>query len=228
MCFENKPFELDILRVRCKSENCQVCYRRLGVRGPSFRTNGIFFSTHCALECEPTILSSMVPAATNTKWSADFDTVRREKLFRNPPTDKTAYPALVEAVEPHIESFNAVFEKDGLLEQAIKDIGTKVFLDGYVNQDGERPRNRLSVRIREYFLDTSVLRWSNKFSTTNRQIYPAECRERHSTYRGAFRIRLEVRVNDGPWKEMVRDMGQLPIMLKVCLWLRRPNSNVRH
>ncbi len=170
----------------------------------------------------------MVPAATNTKWSADFDTVRREKLFRSPPTDKTAYPALAEAVEPHIESFNAVFEKDGLLEQAIKDIGTKVFLDGYVNQDVERPRNRLSVRIREYFLDTSVLHWSNKFSTTNRQIYPAECRERHSTYRGAFRIRLEVRVNDGPWKEMVRDMGHLPIMLKVCLWLRRPNSNVRH
>jgi DNA-directed RNA polymerase I subunit RPA2 len=33
-----------------------------------------------------------------------FDTLRRENLFRNPPTDKTAYPTLAAAVDPHIEA----------------------------------------------------------------------------------------------------------------------------
>lgn len=159
----------------------------------------------------------MAPSAppTNTKWSTNFDTVRREKLFRNPPKDHTAYPALAAATRPHIDSFNAVFEKDGLLEQGIKEIGTKVFLDGDPYGVGERQRNRLSVRIREFFLEKSVLPPSNKFSATNREIFPAECRERHSTYRGRFKIRMEMRVNDGEWKESVRDLGYVPLMIKV-------------
>jgi hypothetical protein len=37
-------------------------------------------------------------------------------------------------------------------------------------------RNRLSVRIREVYLEKAVLPASNKFSTRNREIYPAECR----------------------------------------------------
>jgi len=152
---------------------------------------------------------------SNPKWSTNFETTRREKLFRSPPKDKTAYPALAEAFVPHIDSFNAVFEKGGLLEKGIKDIGTKIFLDGNPNNKDGQPRNRLHVRIREYFFERSILPSSNKFSTTNREIYPAECRERHSTYRGRFRVRLEVKVNEGEWVEMIRDMGSLPIMLRV-------------
>lgn len=158
----------------------------------------------------------MAPSALGTaKWSTNFETSRREKLFRNPPKDKTAYPALAEAFVPHIDSFNAVFEKGGLLEQGIKDIGTKTFLDGDPYARDGPPRNKLHVRIREYFFERSTLPTSNKFSTTNREIYPAECRERHSTYKGKFRVRLEVKVNEGDWHEMVRDMGSLPIMLRV-------------
>ncbi len=166
---------------------------------------------------------------TNTKWTAEFDTVRREKLFRNPPNDHTAYPALLAAVQPHIESFNALLDNKRLLEAALKDIGTKVFLDGKPEspeQEAERKkegrapekRNRLSVRIRELFVDKAVLPANNKFSTTNREIYPAECRERHATYRGRLRARVEFRVNHGEWKESVRELGQVPIMLKVGLW----------
>ena len=163
---------------------------------------------------------------TKTQWTADFDTVRREKLFRNPPKDHTAYPALVAAVEPHIESFNALLDNRKLIEAALKDIGTKVFLDGEPEtseQKTERTkrgtarerRNRLSVRIREVFLEKAVLPAANKFSTRNREILPAECRERHATYRGRLRARVEYRVNDGDWKETVREFGQVPIMLKV-------------
>lgn len=157
----------------------------------------------------------MAPARDSSKrprWTVEYDTLRREKLFRRPPRDHTAYPALQAAVTPHIESFNALLEKDGQLEHALQEIGTKVFLDG---EPGDAIRNRLSVRLREIFVEKAQIPASNKFSTRNREIFPAECRERHATYRGKMRVRLEFRVNDEPWKETVRDLGQLPIMLKV-------------
>lgn len=163
---------------------------------------------------------------TDSRWTADFDTLRREKLFRSPPKDHTAFPALVAAVQPHIDSFNALLDNRKLIDAALKDIGTKVFLDGdretpderlVRTKEGRSPelRNRLSVRIREVFLEKAVLPASNKFSTSNREIMPAECRERHATYRGRLRARLEYRVNGGDWQESVRELGQVPIMLRV-------------
>lgn len=169
----------------------------------------------------------MAPS-TDTKWSVKYDTVRRERLFRDPPKDQSAYPALEEAIRPHVNSFNALFDGDKILESALKDIGVKTFLDGApetVEQKRQRreegikrspKRNRLSVRITELFLEKAVLPASNKFSTRNREIYPAECRERHATYRGKLRARLEYKVNNGEWKESVRELGQVPLMLKVC------------
>ncbi|KAI9720595.1 MAG: DNA-directed RNA polymerase I subunit RPA2 [Candelaria pacifica] len=152
-------------------------------------------------------------ASTSTDWTTEYDTIRREKLFRNPPKDHTAYPALVAALQPHLESFNALFERDGIIDLALRDIGTKTFLDGEPNQeDGQR--NRLSVRIKEVLLEKAILPQTNKFSTRNRDIFPAECRERHATYRGKLRARVEFRVNDGDWKESVRELGQLPMMLR--------------
>ncbi|KAL0257808.1 DNA-directed RNA polymerase I subunit RPA2 [Diplodia seriata] len=151
-------------------------------------------------------------AKTDTAWSNEFDTVRRHNLFRNPPTDRTAYPALAAAIEPHIHSFNAIFDKNGLLENGLKDIGTKTFLDGDNTTVG--PRNRLSVRVRDIYLEKSILPASNKYALTNRNILPSECRERHATYRGKMRVRLEWRVNNGDWKETVRELGQVPIMLR--------------
>jgi DNA-directed RNA polymerase I subunit RPA2 len=156
-------------------------------------------------------------AATSTEWSTGFDTARRHRLFQNPPKDKTAYPALAAAVDPHINSFNSIFEKGGQLDQAIRDIGTKVFLDGDLNAPEDGPRNRLQVRIQEVFLDKSTLPQSNKFALKNRNILPAECRERHATYRGKLRARIEYRVNNGDWVELVRELGQVPIMLRVSI-----------
>ena len=164
--------------------------------------------------------AAMVPAATGkpqSQWSTDFDTQRRQQLFQNPPKDKTAYPTLAAAVHPHITSFNAIFAAGGQLEQALKDIGTKVFLDGdpYVQPEDIGPRNRLAVRIQDVFLDKAVLPPSNKVALKNRNIFPAECRERHATYRGKLRARLEYCVNNADWREEVCDLGNVPIMLSV-------------
>ena len=144
---------------------------------------------------------------------------------RNPPKDHTPYPALLEAIQPHIQSFNALLDQARVLEAALKDIGTKTFLDGQQEtqqqraqrlQDGlpRERRNRLKVRIRELYLDKAVLPPSNKFSTKNREIYPSECRERHASYRGKLRARVEYSLNGGEWQETIREMGQVPLMLR--------------
>ncbi|KAI5308259.1 hypothetical protein KEM55_006156, partial [Ascosphaera atra] len=169
----------------------------------------------------------MAPVATqDSGWSVEYDTAKREKLFRNPPKDKTAYPALAATIRPHVDSFNALFGGINIIGEGLKDIGTKGFLDGEPESAEQkririaenRPppprRNKLSVRITEVFLEKPMLPASNKFSTKNREIYPSECRERHATYRGKLRARLEYRVNNGEWKESIRELGQVPIMLR--------------
>jgi DNA-directed RNA polymerase I subunit RPA2 len=167
----------------------------------------------------------MAPAPTNTDWSVQFDTQRREKLFQNPPSDKTAYPSLAESIKPHVDSFNALFEDSKILEAGLKDIGIKTFLDGEFETSEQKAarkaegirapkRNRLNVRVKELFLDKPTLPPTNKYSTKNRNIYPSECRERHATYRGKLRARLEYQVNNGDWMESVRELGQVPIMLR--------------
>ncbi|KAF2760155.1 putative DNA-directed RNA polymerase I subunit beta, partial [Pseudovirgaria hyperparasitica] len=161
----------------------------------------------------------MAPPAskpTSTKWSTEFDTLRRQHLFRNPPKDHTAYPMLAAAIEPHVNSFNAIFEKGGILSEGLKEIGTKVYLDAGSGKDvasGAPTRNRLSVRIKEVLLEKPELPPTNKF-TLNRTILPAECRERHSSYRARLRVRLEYKINSGEWLESVREFGQLPVMLR--------------
>lgn len=158
----------------------------------------------------------MAPERTNTTWEHGYHTLRREKLFRNPPTDQTAYPALQEAVNPHIEAFNALFRNDGkpsLLDHAIAEIGTKTFLDGDERAD-PASRNKLTVRYKSVTLQKAQVAQSNKFAK-RREIFPAECRERHVSYRGKLTAVLEYRINNGDAHEFVRELGQMPIMVKV-------------
>jgi DNA-directed RNA polymerase beta subunit len=51
----------------------------------------------------------------------------------------------------------------------------------------------------------------------NRQVFPAECRERHVTYRGRLSATLEFRINGGDPVEFTREFGQVPVMIKVCI-----------
>jgi DNA-directed RNA polymerase I subunit RPA2 len=154
------------------------------------------------------------PTSTSTKWTHEFDTLRREDLFRNPPKDQTAYPALKAAIAPHVESFNALFGAEGLIAQSLLDIGTKTYLDGD-DRAGPAGKNRLDIRIKEVFVEKSMLPPTNKYSTRNREILPAECRERHVTYRGKMSAKYEYSINNGDPKSFVRELGQVPLMLMV-------------
>ena len=62
---------------------------------------------------------------------AKFRTLEREKRFQNPPKDMDSYPLLKDAVAPHVGSFNALMDgpDGGLLNLAVKDIGSKTIFD---------------------------------------------------------------------------------------------------
>ncbi|KAL9113604.1 MAG: hypothetical protein Q9227_002342 [Pyrenula ochraceoflavens] len=157
-----------------------------------------------------------MPSTTSTRWSVEYDTIRRQKLFSRPPTDHTAYPALAQTIKPHVDSFNAIFEESKILNAGLRDIGTYNVTDADITglDHQAESKNLLSLRVREVTLERPVLPTSNKFTTTNRNIFPSECRERHASYRGKLRARLEYRVNNGPWKESIRELGLMPIMLR--------------
>ncbi|ROT40098.1 DNA-directed RNA polymerase I subunit RPA2 [Sodiomyces alkalinus F11] len=157
----------------------------------------------------------MAPSATNTTWDHEYNTIRRENIFKNPPKDHTAYPALQAAVAPHINSFNALFRSDiqpTLVEHALADIDEKIYLDGDDKTSQDR-RNRLTIKYKSVSLHKSQLPPSNRFAR-NRDVYPAECRERHVTYRGKLSATFEYRINDGDPQEFTRDLGSMPIMVK--------------
>ncbi|KAK9457528.1 hypothetical protein V1511DRAFT_466202 [Dipodascopsis uninucleata] len=138
-----------------------------------------------------------------------FNTLEREKYFQNPPKDKSAYPLLAEAVAPHIGSFNAL-TSGGLLDLAVKDIGERTVFD---SNDVGRLGNKFTFRIDSVQLLKPTLSGRDK-TTINRRVYPAECRERHTSYRARMVLKLTYSVNDGPEQSENREAGLVPIMLK--------------
>lgn len=82
----------------------------------------------------------MLDGSVNTERVPTFNTLAREKAFREPPKDGSTYNILNDFVAPHIESFNALFDDSGLpagdgdgrglLSLAIKDIGERAVFDG--------------------------------------------------------------------------------------------------
>lgn len=88
-----------------------------------------------------------------------FDTLKRENLFRNPPKDKSAFPALLAAVQPHIDSFNAVTVEGGLLDLARQDIGVKSVFNG--KNQNENLGDKLSRK--DFLLNSfcSAIGWGN-------------------------------------------------------------------
>ncbi|KAF9362760.1 DNA-directed RNA polymerase I subunit rpa2 [Mortierella sp. NVP85] len=146
--------------------------------------------------------------------NAAFNTLERERIFRNPSDKAFQTPALQEMVAPHIEAFNALTEfgtgsSTGLLDLAIQDIGSKAVFD----KRGGGLGNKLTFWVEELKLMKPTLSDKERHST-NRRVYPTEARERLTTYRGKLQAKLVWRVNDGPPETETRDLGQVPIMIR--------------
>lgn len=144
--------------------------------------------------------------------TASFRTLEREKRFQNPPKDKSAYPMLEDAVEPHIGSFNALTEgpDGGLLNLAVKDIGTKTIFDSVTD---DRLGNKLKIRCEQVELTKPSVPTNDKLSLNSKTL-PYECRERMITYKSRLRLKLTWSVNDEEPITEIRDAGLLPIMVK--------------
>ncbi|GMM53943.1 hypothetical protein DAKH74_005590 [Maudiozyma humilis] len=154
--------------------------------------------------------------------TADFRTLERENRFINPPKDKSAYPLLAEAVEPHVGSFNALTEGlgGGLLNLGVKDIGEKVIFDGKPEStdpdhiNSKYLGNKLSVSVEQVSI-TKPMSNDGVSAAVERKVFPTEARQRLSSYKGKLLLKLKWSVNDGEESfTEVRDCGGLPVMLQ--------------
>ncbi|ODV58459.1 DNA-directed RNA polymerase I core subunit RPA135 [Ascoidea rubescens DSM 1968] len=141
-----------------------------------------------------------------------FSTLKTQRRFQNPPKNKSAYPLLTEAVQPHIGSFNGLTEgpDGGILNLAVKDIGS---ITVYDNNDPYRVGNKIKIRVDSVQLAKPAVTQNDTISL-NRRIYPVECRERHTTYRSRLLLKVCWSVNDGEELSQTREAGQIPIMVK--------------
>ncbi|KZT29445.1 beta and beta-prime subunits of DNA dependent RNA-polymerase [Neolentinus lepideus HHB14362 ss-1] len=172
----------------------------------------------------------MADAGPSTrKYRSTFNTLQREKTFRNPPEDGASVPILNEFVTPHIESFNALFDDSGLplgdgdgrglLSLAIKDIGERVVFDGAGQVGAESDQtgwgNRLSFWIEQVSL--SKPRVPEKIKHANDiRVYPFEARERLTSYRGRMSVKICWKLDrDGEVEHsVIKDCGLVPVMVR--------------
>ncbi|THH11930.1 hypothetical protein EW145_g331 [Phellinidium pouzarii] len=155
-----------------------------------------------------------------------FDTLKREQSFRNPSTSGHTVPILTEFVAPHIESFNALFDDSGLptgdgdgkglLSLALQDIGKRVVFD-YTGRSDENGNpglgNRLSFWIEQVSIGRPMVPDRDK-TAIERRVFPAEARERLTSYRGKMTVKLCWKVEGGEEKSMMKDCGLVPIMVR--------------
>ncbi|KAI3622965.1 DNA-directed RNA polymerase [Malassezia furfur] len=153
-----------------------------------------------------------------------FHTLSRQRRFMHPKHDARDVPELREITRPHVESFNALWAEDpsidaapgvglegmGLLERSLQTLPPRVVFDGH-GGEGDKG-NRLEMRIDAVSLSRPQVPDRAK-DALDRRVFPDECRQRLSTYRGRLTARISWSVNNGPEQSDIRDMGQVPIMV---------------
>lgn len=152
--------------------------------------------------------------AKAAQWSADYDTIRRQNLFQNPPADTSAYPLLRDAVQFHNDAFNALFGRERLIEKGLADIGTKWHRDGELSSGQSEAKNDLRIRVTGAGLAYPELGGTRG---AGKAVLPWECRERHVSYRGRMSATLEYTINNGDAVEFEVDLGRVPVMVRVGL-----------
>ena len=119
----------------------------------------------------PSTAPKAVPPLPTAKIKPTFQTLIRDHSFKYPSTAKSEYPALQEAVQPHIDSFNAITAQN-LLEIAVRDIGKKTIFDHKSAENGGRG-NKLTFWLEDVQLSRPALT-SRERTSLNRRLYPAE------------------------------------------------------
>ncbi|KAI8099126.1 uncharacterized protein BX664DRAFT_289066 [Halteromyces radiatus] len=150
-----------------------------------------------------------------------FHTLERERMFRDPSSTEFGVPILQEAVRPHVDAFNSLTQyqndQEGLLDYALQDIGVQTLFDYTSNlhqaYNGDDLGNKMTFWVEQPKILTPMVS-ERDVTTLNRKTFPSECRERLTTYRGRFQVKFCWRINDGPMQSEVRELGQVPIMVR--------------
>jgi DNA-directed RNA polymerase I subunit RPA2 len=119
----------------------------------------------------PSAAEKKIPPPPKAKIKPTFQTLIREHSFQYPSTSKSEFPALQLAVQPHIDSFNAI-TADNLLEIAIRDVGKKTVFDHKGSENGGRG-NKLTFWLEDIQLSRPTLS-SRERTSLNRRLYPSE------------------------------------------------------
>lgn len=77
------------------------------------------------------------------------------------------------------------------------------------------PNNdRICLRVEEVSLSCPLVPLGI-IGVKNQRIFPSECRQRAATYKGKFNAKISWSVNNGHPVYFDKDMGDIPIMIKV-------------
>lgn len=131
----------------------------------------------------------------------------RERQEEAYAPQRSNYPRLTALSRPHIESFNSIFAfgPSSLLELAVSDVGSVVvFSQG----------RKLELWVEGVSVGSPTLGDSAR-GTSSREIFPAECRERQTTYRARIQATLCFRLDGGQVTREARNLGHMPIMVRV-------------
>ncbi|XP_076461526.1 DNA-directed RNA polymerase I subunit RPA2-like [Babylonia areolata] len=130
------------------------------------------------------------------------------------------WEALQELTKPHIDSFNY------LITEGVQKVVQHLSPVEFESPGGQR----CSLFIQDVNISSPRLPDSNKVSTTNK-VFPAECRERRSSYCGDVVVHLGWKTNGTVQGVLERSAGQIPIMVKseAChLHKLSPKELIRH
>lgn len=135
---------------------------------------------------------------------SSFDTKKFIHNALNPSEGESTIPDLHKLIEPHLKSYNNIFDQD-LLDIAIQNIEHRYAID----LDG----NRIKFWVEDVKVTKPMLSEKESMSI-ERRLYPKECRERGISYQGKLSCRLFWSINDGPIQSEEKSMGYIPVAIK--------------
>ncbi|KAJ2037752.1 hypothetical protein H4S04_002683 [Coemansia sp. S16] len=154
------------------------------------------------------------PVLANT--SVGFRTLERQTKAVN-PGQKHEYPQAQSLTEPHIQSFNSLWERAGPRTPALVDVAMSLIDKQTVFDHKGDGDSHLGNKI-VFWMDTIRLDHpalsARETKSANRLMYPTECRQRGITYRGRLTGILHYQVNDNPVVSEERALGHLPVMVR--------------
>ncbi|XP_047136154.1 DNA-directed RNA polymerase I subunit RPA2 isoform X2 [Hydra vulgaris] len=134
--------------------------------------------------------------------TSDLKHLTSQEFVAGKPLDNQN-KALQEFIQPHIESFNYILENG--LNEAVKLI---------IPQEFELPDGRRAeISILDCSIGTPVVD-DNNFTSKTQRVYPAECRERHCTYKAKLTVTLQWKINGVLQGSVTKSIAQVPVMVK--------------